>query len=86
MLIIIICYIIINDKIKILVVVHASNFSTQEAEAGGYLSWRPACSTRASSRTNRTVIQRNLFSKRKKERKEERKNERKKERKKSKKR
>ena len=40
-------------------VVHAFNPSTQKEEAGGYLSLRPAWSTRASARTARTVRQRN---------------------------
>ena len=41
----------------------AFNPSTREAEAGRALSSRPAWSTGASSRTARTVTQRNLVSK-----------------------
>jgi hypothetical protein len=43
------------------VVVHAFNPSTWEAEAGGFLSSRPAWSTRVSSRTARAT-QRNPVS------------------------
>ena len=46
------------------VVVHDFNPSTREAEAGGFLSSRPAWSYRVSSRTSRTT-QRNLVSKNK---------------------
>ena len=53
-----------TSKIKELgqvVVAHAFNISTQEAEAGRWISGssRPVWSTRASSRTARAVTQRN---------------------------
>jgi hypothetical protein len=51
---------------------HAFNPSTQEAEAGGFLSSRPAWSTKLSSRIAR-AIQRNPVSKNKKKNKKERK-------------
>jgi hypothetical protein len=44
------------------VVAHAFNPSTREAEAGGFLSWRPAWSAKLSFRTAR-AIQRNPVSK-----------------------
>jgi hypothetical protein len=47
------------------VVAHAFNPSTWEAEAGGFLSLRPAWSTQVSSRTAR-VIQKNPVLKNKK--------------------
>jgi hypothetical protein len=47
------------------VVAHTFNPSTREAEAGGFLSSRPAWSTQVSSRTAR-AIQRNPVSKNKK--------------------
>jgi hypothetical protein len=46
------------------VVAHAFNPSTREAEAGRFLSSRPAWSTKLSSRTAR-AIQKNLVSKNK---------------------
>jgi hypothetical protein len=54
------------------VLVHAFNPSTWEAEAGGFLSSRPAWSTNKISRSAR-AIQRNLVLKKKKERERERK-------------
>jgi hypothetical protein len=53
------------------VLAHAFNPSTQEAEAGGFLSLRPAWSTELSSKTARAT-QRNpvLKKQKKKERKE----------------
>jgi hypothetical protein len=50
------------------VVAHAFNPSTREAEAGGFLSSRPAWSTNVSSRTAR-AIQRNPVSKKQKKKK-----------------
>jgi hypothetical protein len=50
------------------VVVHAFNPSTWKAEAGGFLSSRPAWSTKVSSKTVR-AIQRNPVSKKKKKKK-----------------
>jgi hypothetical protein len=50
------------------IVVHAFNPSTREAEAGRFLSSRPAWSTKVSSRTAR-AIQRNPASKNKKKKK-----------------
>ena len=49
-------------------VVHAFNLSTWEAEAGGFLSLRPAWSTRVSFRTARAT-QRNPVSKNQKKKK-----------------
>ena len=49
-------------------VTHAFNPSTQEAEAGRFLSSRPAWSTKVSSRTARArAIQRNPVSERMRE-------------------
>jgi hypothetical protein len=47
---------------------HAFDPSTREAEAGGFLSSRPACSNRVSSRTARAT-QRNPVSKNQKKKK-----------------
>jgi hypothetical protein len=52
----------IRDGFQPGMVVHAFNPSTQEAEAGRFLSSRSAWSTKVSSRTAR-VIQRNPVSK-----------------------
>jgi hypothetical protein len=55
------------------VVVHTFNPSTQEAEAGGFLSLRPAWSTKVSSRTARAT-QRNPVSKNQKKKKKRKRN------------
>jgi hypothetical protein len=54
-------------------VAHAFNPSTREAEAGGFLSLRPAWFTKVSSRTAR-AIQRNPVSKNKKQKQTKQKN------------
>jgi hypothetical protein len=57
-----------EKKCKPGVVAHAFNPSTWEAEAGGFLSSRPAWSTKVSSRTARAT-QRNPVSKNQKKKK-----------------
>jgi hypothetical protein len=61
------------------VVAHAFNPSTWEAEAGGYLSLRPAWS-RVSSRTARAIQRNHVLKKPKIKRKREREKEREKDR------
>jgi hypothetical protein len=62
---------IFKDMSQLDVVAHTFNPSTQEAEAGRFLSSRPTWSTKVSPRTAR-AIQRNPVSKNKNKNKEAR--------------
>jgi hypothetical protein len=60
-----------EEDIKLGVVVHAFNPSTWEAEAGGFLSLRPAWSTKVVSSRTARAIQRNRLEKPKKKKKKQ---------------